>query len=185
MSRHLMATDAAILHDMIPRTVKLIFHAQHPLFKRGGCRHNLEGRARFIRIADTVVSPHLVAHILRNRLVRLIVQCKRIIQVIFRHIRKRIDLSILRIHHNDTDTLCLFLLKHFQCFLRDILLDIYINRGDQILSGCAFHSPLCPIFNFFPPGIRQGIDTSCFSHEQIIIINLQTDNTLIVTACKS
>ena len=106
MSTCFMTADPPVFHDLITWTVILV--CQLGCTRQQGRRRSkyFESGSRLIGIIDALISPHLVQGILlllicHGRSIHSRIQCKRIIQVKFRHIGTGIDFSILGVQYQN------------------------------------------------------------------------------------
>ena len=95
--------DPPVFYQLIARTVKRIIDRNNTC--RKPCRHrdDLKCGTRFICIVQTGIPPHLIEQILfffftHSISTDICIQCKRLVQVKFRHIDTGINFSVLRIH---------------------------------------------------------------------------------------
>ena len=183
-----MTADSSVLHHDISRTVKMILQRNHMFFQSCRCSNHLKGRTRLVGIVDAFISPHLIAGILflLSPFIFLIFLCqlKGVIQIKFRIIHHGGNLSILWIHHDNTDGICLFLQISLLCCLHGIHLDIVIQRGNQIISRDRL-SPLLPHIVYLNPSCIGGGKNHPVLSLQIGIVNtFQSYDSLIVASGK-
>ena len=108
----LMASDPTVFYYFIPGTGKGVCHFYHTFVKCRSRGHYFKRRTRLIRIADCQISPHGIERchlLLFTHPLFSIYKCIGMIQVKFRCIYHRINLTILWIHNNNFHRLCLFL----------------------------------------------------------------------------
>ncbi len=148
MSSYLMTADLPILYHPVARTAKGILKSYRSRFQTGRRRDRLERRTRLISIVDTAVPPHLVQRILpvlvgHGCIVSAGIQCKRIVQIKFRDIDHGKDLSILRVHQQDSHFVRLLLLHNLFCHLLGIHLDVIVQADLQRIARNRLHPPFC------------------------------------------
>ena len=144
MTRNFMATDFSVIYHNKPGTTEAAFLCNHSFLKSCRSGNNLKGRARFIGIVDTAVSPDSVQYILlffrRNCVGSPLRQRIRIVQIKLRHVYHGVDFSVLRIHNQYTDTVRLFGCHSLHRQLCCVRLNIHIHADTQIISADRFNS---------------------------------------------
>ena len=182
--------DPPVFYQLIARTVKRIIDRNNTC--RKPCRHrdDLKCGTRFICIVQTGIPPHLIEQILfffftHSISTDICIQCKRLVQVKFRHIDTGINFSVLRIHKQNWHAFCLLFFHDFFCCLLRIFLNTCIQTDPKIVSLLWFFSVFTDSVQFNPSGICRRQNLACFSFQDFIILHFQTDNTLIITAGKS
>ena len=182
--------DSPVFYQLIARAVKRIIDRNDTCCKSGRHRDDLKCGTRLIRIVQTWIPPHLIEQILFFFLTHSIstdicIQCKRLIQVKLRHIDTGINFSILRIHKQNRNALCLFFFHNFFCCLFRIFLNTCIQADPKIVSLLWLFSVFTDSVQFNPSGICCRQNLACFSFQDFIILCFLSDNALIITAGKS
>ena len=189
MACRLVAADPPVLHHHVSRTVEGVLHGYHA-FLQCGCRSDgFENRARLIGVADAGIPPHLIQKILllligKPGRIRLLRKGKRIVQVEFRHIHHRENLSVVGLHHQNGDALRLLCRHHLFRELVGILLNVEIHADIKIVSIHRLLTRLTLFIHFNSSGVRHRQDGARLALQIFFIFHLQTDNALIVPAGK-
>ena len=157
-----------VIHQLIPGTEKSVIYVTPASLQT--CRHgnDLKGRTGLICIVQAGISPHLVQKILFFLFIQfwsvyVRIQCKRIVQIKFRHINTYINFSILRIHKKYGNTRSLFFFHYFQGCLLRILLQIHIQTDFQIFPCHRIFPAFSELVDFHASGICCGQDFSRLS----------------------
>ena len=161
MACHLVASDFSVIYDNISRTAESTLWCHYPRLQARRRSDDLKSGTRLVGIIDTAVSPHLIQKILLFRVryitVRSLRQFVRVIQIEFRHIDHGQYFTVLRIHDQDRDTLCLLGSHSLLGQLGSIGLYVHVQADIQVL----------PIYRLYPAlAFLFYLDTGCIRYRQ-------------------
>ena len=154
---------------------------------------------------DAAVAPHGVQSVLLGGIFRLLLlpglcavrrlcrlrrairlrQRIGIVQVKFRHVDHGQQFSVIRVHHNDGDTVRLFGLQRLQRELGGVALDVHIHADIEIPARHRLHPLLALRVHLHALGVRHRQDRAVLPFQIVLIDNLQPNDALIVAAGKA
>ena len=199
MSAHFMTANLPVFHHPVSRALKGVIQLHCSGFQACGGSDDLKSRSRLISIIDAPVSPHLIQQFLFFlRILRIccrllfriccqkfLCQCKRIIQIKFRHIHHRQYFPVLWIHQQNRDSVRLLFFHHFLRRLLSIFLNIIIQTKFQCISRHRFDPVFCNPLQLNPTGICRCEDHSVLSFQIFLIFHFQSDDPLIISSGKT